>query len=174
MQNHIEIQNSTYGNKFSSWYLWYYTLLSVILVIVLELYWTVSGKNSDVQNCDSHPKMKFYSKGINLISLYLIFFSSSALFSFLAFFHSLFFFLPINLNVFELYSTYCVFFASSSHHIDNEIIKYIIKSIFYLWLFIIDWSKHSISFLRYFIEFHQTIILNVLNEIIRWQFSKWL
>ena len=71
-----------------------------------------------------------------------------------------FFFPPIDLHVFELYSIYCVFCAISSHHIDNEITKYMRKSYFHLWLFIIDWSKHSILFLRYFIEFHQTTFSN--------------
>ena len=167
-----EIEDTSYDIKFSAWW-------SMILYITINdtlnrsrFFFELFLKNSVMHICDSHPKMKFYSKGINLISLYLIFFSSSALFSFPVFsIHSFFFSNRfIYLYVFELYSIYCVFCAIPAHHIDNEIIKYIRKSFFHLWLFIIDWSKHSVLFVRYFIEFHQTIILKVLNEIIQWPF----
>ena len=40
-------------------------------------FFELSLKNSDFQKCDSHPKMKFYSKGINFISFCMLFFLQS-------------------------------------------------------------------------------------------------
>ena len=154
----------------------------MILVIVLELYWAISNTVILIRKWNA-----IWKKLISFVSdlsspLHLL--SSH----FLHRFFTLFFFLPIDLNVFEFLlrdqlskilrsyvsislfqlSTCCVFCAIASHHIDNEIINLIIKSFLNLWLFIIDWSIYSILFLRYLIEFHQTIVLFVANGIIRW------
>ena len=160
----------------------------MILLIVLELYWTIS----DIL---WFSKLWFSSENEILFERFFFFsflsFLSSPLHLLFSHFLHLFFqsFFCQSISMFSKFhytdqlskilrsyvlislfqlSLYWVFCVIPSHHIDNEIFMYIIKSCFHLWLFIIDWSKHPILFLRYLITFHQTIVLKVVNEIIWW------